>query len=90
MPPLQENSLDIPEECYEKVKRYSLLFEKFMHGNPSGIDNAVATYGTLLLTTLSRSRCLLLGGIVTFKKGEISNIPGYGIDLLLSVLLVDV
>lgn len=38
----------------ELLQKYSYLCEKFMHGNPSGIDNTVATYGNdcfMLLTT---------------------------------------
>jgi mevalonate kinase len=52
VPPLNENTGELPAESYEKVKNYSLLFEKFMHGNPSGIDNAVATYGMFLSALL--------------------------------------
>jgi len=49
----------ISKENFKKIQSYSLLFEKFMHGNPSGIDNTVSTYG----------------GIVTFKKRSFSNTP---------------
>lgn len=58
----------ISTEGYEKVKTYSLLFERFMHGNPSGIDNATSTYG----------------GIVTFKKGVINTLPGMKFKILIT------
>ncbi len=44
------------------IQKYSFECEKFMHGNPSGIDNGVSTFG----------------GVIGFKSGNIeaiSNIP---------------
>ena len=33
------------EEALDQICRYAFLSEKILHGNPSGIDNAVSTYG---------------------------------------------
>ncbi|CAG8546232.1 3686_t:CDS:10 [Paraglomus occultum] len=45
----------------ELIKKYSFLAEKIIHGNPSGIDNAVATFG----------------GAVLYKKGSMESLKGY-------------
>lgn len=64
----QEGGEDAVEVC-----RLALLSEKILHGNPSGIDNSVSTYGGLcqfsggLLTTLPSPRTRLLVMLVNTR-----------------------
>lgn len=66
---------DIYEEVFdfptlEIVSKYALNCERIMHGNPSGIDNSICTYGS----------------VIEFKKGEyvkpISNVHAMKILLV--------
>jgi mevalonate kinase len=60
----------------ELISRWALIGEKIMHGNPSGIDNVICTFGS----------------IIKFKKGEegqspiLEHLPG---TVKLKILLVD-
>lgn len=56
---LQYFSDDKSDVSRDLIREYSFECEKFMHGNPSGIDNAVSTYG----------------GIIGFKSGTIQSVP---------------
>ncbi|XP_033747950.1 mevalonate kinase-like isoform X1 [Pecten maximus] len=42
----------------ELIKKWSYISEKIMHGNPSGVDNSVTTFG----------------GAIEFRKGNITNL----------------
>lgn len=42
-------STEIPEQHHDLIERWSLLGEKHFHGNPSGVDNCVATRGRAVL-----------------------------------------
>ena len=47
-----------PGDDREEICRLAFVSERILHGNPSGVDNSVSTYG----------------GIVKFAKGEISSL----------------
>ena len=42
---------DWNEEDYKLINKWAFLCEKIVHGNPSGVDNAVSTYGELCFFT---------------------------------------
>lgn len=46
---IPEDNKPLSEEALEFVNKWSFIGEKCMHGTPSGIDNAVATYGSAVL-----------------------------------------
>eukprot|EP01126_Amoeba_proteus_P024536 TRINITY_DN2469_c0_g5_i7.p1 TRINITY_DN2469_c0_g5~~TRINITY_DN2469_c0_g5_i7.p1 ORF type:complete len:364 (+),score=75.34 TRINITY_DN2469_c0_g5_i7:69-1160(+) len=48
----------ITEFGLKLTQKYSYLCEKFMHGNPSGIDNTISTYG----------------GTITFREGKLEHV----------------
>ncbi|XP_050446033.1 mevalonate kinase [Cataglyphis hispanica] len=60
------------ENDLEKISKYALSCERIMHGSPSGIDNSVCTYGS----------------IIEFRRGEpvnvLSNMPSLNILLVSS------
>ena len=41
----------LPKSFADEVNRWALVAEKVLHGNPSGVDNAVAVYGGALAFT---------------------------------------
>lgn len=43
--PVDFNRSDRKEEYLDKINAYAFKAEEVIHGNPSGVDNAVATYG---------------------------------------------
>ena len=45
------DTADIPD--LEFIDKWSLIGEKCFHGNPSGIDNAVATFGAVMFQRTS-------------------------------------
>ena len=61
---------DCPHESLALVNKWALIGEKIIHGITSGIDNAVSTFG----------------GIISYKKGEISVLSEFP---TFNVLLVD-
>lgn len=38
----------LPKPFADEVNRWAFISEKVLHGNPSGVDNSVATYGGAL------------------------------------------
>ncbi|XP_043269054.1 mevalonate kinase [Venturia canescens] len=49
------------EQQLETISRYALNGEKIMHGNPSGLDNSISTFGS----------------VIEFRRGEpLKQIPG--------------
>lgn len=46
---LQKNIInDFEKDDLENISKYALSCEKIMHGEPSGIDNSVCTYGSII------------------------------------------
>ena len=41
----------LTKDIVDEVNRWALIAEKVLHGNPSGVDNAVAVYGGALAFT---------------------------------------
>lgn len=62
------------EDDLEKISKYALSCERIMHGSPSGIDNSVCTYGS----------------IIKFQRGEpvniLPNMPSLNILLVNSMV----
>lgn len=62
------------ENDLEKISRYALSCERIMHGSPSGIDNSVCTYGSM----------------IKFQRGEpvnvLPNMPSLNILLVNSMV----
>ena len=50
--------ITLDDNALEKINETALMLEKLLHGNPSGIDNAISTYG----------------GAVVYHNGKISHI----------------
>lgn len=63
---IQEGKTSLTREDQDHVCRLALLSEQILHGTPSGIDNAISTYG----------------GILRFKQGCVEPVePPAGIHL---------
>ncbi|KAF8340619.1 pyridoxal phosphate-dependent transferase [Cantharellus anzutake] len=48
---LEIGSSNLPQAFTDEVNRWAFVSEKVLHGNPSGVDNSVATYGGALAFT---------------------------------------
>ena len=57
----------IPPDFANEVNRWALISEKVLHGNPSGVDNAVSVYGGALAFTRPSSA----------RKGGMEGIHGW-------------
>jgi mevalonate kinase len=55
----------LPKSLADAVNVYAFLSEKILHGNPSGVDNSVATYGGGLMYTKSIPSEGKAGGMVS-------------------------
>ncbi|CAK8680462.1 unnamed protein product [Clavelina lepadiformis] len=57
-PKENDQGITLDDNVLEKINETALMLEKLLHGNPSGIDNAISTYG----------------GAVVYHNGKISHI----------------
>eukprot|EP00088_Acartia_fossae_P059454 TRINITY_DN7058_c0_g1_i1.p1 TRINITY_DN7058_c0_g1~~TRINITY_DN7058_c0_g1_i1.p1 ORF type:complete len:392 (+),score=58.75 TRINITY_DN7058_c0_g1_i1:64-1239(+) len=60
--------LDVTREEKTKISEWAFMFEKIMHGTPSGIDNSVSTFG----------------GVLAYRSGRMSPVSDLtGVQILL-------
>ncbi|KIJ14273.1 hypothetical protein PAXINDRAFT_79654 [Paxillus involutus ATCC 200175] len=57
----------LPKALANTVNAYAFLSEKILHGNPSGVDNSVASYGGGLLYTKAMPSEGKEGGMITIE-----------------------
>jgi len=66
--PRDLNELDLSSDDKNKISEWAFMFEKIMHGTPSGIDNSVSTFG----------------GVIAYRSGRMSPVSDLtGLEVLL-------
>jgi len=66
--PRDLNQVDLTGDEKKKISEWAFMFEKIMHGTPSGIDNSVSTFG----------------GVLAYRSGKMSPVSDLsGLQVLL-------
>lgn len=59
-----------PDEDLESINKWAYEGERVIHGNPSGVDNAVSTWGTSVCFLILPARLVAFVSALTLSLGQ--------------------